>query len=93
MRAPPDNGRDRGTDTPVSNLQQLNPPPSETSAIGMIPGRSVGVVIPLDSGRQRRVEREGWLEAGPDVCPPWCPWCFSPFWLGGSALSTRVRSS
>jgi hypothetical protein len=62
-------GRDAPRRPGRNTQQQLTPPPSEISAIGMIPGRGVGVVVDLADARRRRVERvDG--QAGP-YWPSW----------------------
>jgi hypothetical protein len=43
------------------------------------PQTTVVSITRLDAWRQERAE----LPPGPDVCPPWCEWCYAPNWLAG----------
>jgi hypothetical protein len=55
--------------------------PLGRSAVGVSssPSSTTATVTHLNVWRLERVE----LPPGPDVCPPWCEWCYAPNWLAG----------
>jgi hypothetical protein len=88
MRPPPDNGAGRGHHNPGRNTYQQQTPPASRTANGLsVADARGGVVVDLADARVRRAPADGELPPGPAVCPPWCPWCYAPNWLGRS----RVR--
>lgn len=90
MRAPPDVRRGPAT-TPDPDAKAATATNGTTSGLSVTDGPVAGVVD-LAEARARRAQAEGELPAGPAVCPPRCPWCYAPNWLGGSRVR-RWRST